>query len=251
MWLRGDPTRVGQVLFNLLGNAAKFTEAGQVAVHATAAPLPDGRVRVTLAVADTGIGLDDLARERLFEPFTQADSSTTRRFGGTGLGLSIVQRLAALMEGDVAVDSVPGEGTTFTVTLILRAAPPAASAPTMPASPATSNASVRGQRVLVVDDHPVNRAVLVRQLELLGIEAHAVEDGHAALGRLRAGGYAALMADIHMPGMDGYALAAALRAMEGPNTLRLPIIAVTANAMKGEAERCCCWIASTGLLRGL
>jgi CheY-like chemotaxis protein len=97
---------------------------------------------------------------------------------------------------------------------------------------------VRGQRVLVVDDHPVNRAVLVRQLELLGIEAHAVEDGHAALGRLRAGGYAALMADIHMPGMDGYALAAALRAMEGPNTLRLPIIAVTANAMKGEAERC-------------
>lgn len=238
VWLRGDPTRVGQVLFNLLGNAAKFTEAGQVAVHATAAPLPDGRVRVTLAVADTGIGLDDLARERLFEPFTQADSSTTRRFGGTGLGLSIVQRLAALMEGDVAVDSVPGEGTTFTVTLILRAAPPAASAPTMPASPATSNASVRGQRVLVVDDHPVNRAVLVRQLELLGIEAHAVEDGHAALGRLRAGGYAALMADIHMPGMDGYALAAALRAMEGPNTLRLPIIAVTANAMKGEAERC-------------
>jgi signal transduction histidine kinase/DNA-binding response OmpR family regulator len=234
--LLGDPTRVGQILFNLLGNAVKFTESGQVAVHAAATPAPDGRLRVTLAVADTGIGLDEAARERLFEPFTQADSSTTRRFGGTGLGLSIVRRLVALMEGEVAVESTPGEGTTFTVTLMLRAAPAAAPAPSPPAPAGTATA--RGQRVLVVDDHPVNRDVLVRQLALLGVAADAAEDGPAALGLLRCGGYGALLADIHMPGMDGYALAAALRALEGADAPRLPIVAVTANAMKGEAERC-------------
>ncbi len=121
--LVGDPTRVRQILFNLLGNALKFTERGGVHVHAGTVPLGGGRTRVTLAVRDTGIGLDAAQRARLFRPFAQADSSTTRRFGGTGLGLSIVRRLAELMDGTVGVDSTPGVGSEFTVTLTLDTAP--------------------------------------------------------------------------------------------------------------------------------
>src|SRR4029077_16290431 len=121
--LTGDPTRIRQILFNLLSNAAKFTARGEIVVRVGTAPLGGGRTRVTLAVEDTGIGLDAAQRARLFEPFSQADSSTTRRYGGTGLGLSIVRRLAQLMGGDVAVESAPGEGSTFTVTLALETAP--------------------------------------------------------------------------------------------------------------------------------
>ena len=129
--LVGDPTRIRQILFNLLSNAVKFTERGGIVVSAGTAPLGGGWTRVTFAVKDTGIGLDEAQQARLFEPFSQADSSTTRRYGGTGLGLSIVRRLAQLMGGDVAVESAPGEGSTFTVTLILEAAPAESLAPTL------------------------------------------------------------------------------------------------------------------------
>src|SRR5262249_6025334 len=121
--LVGDPTRVRQILFNLLGNALKFTERGGVRVHAGTRPLGGGRTRRTLSVSGSGIGLDDEQKARLFRPFAQADSSTTRRFGGTGLGLSIVRRLAELMDGTVAVASTPGAGSEFTVTLALETAP--------------------------------------------------------------------------------------------------------------------------------
>jgi PAS domain S-box-containing protein len=121
--LLGDPTRVRQILFNLLSNAIKFTDAGEVTVRAVTAPLGGGKTRVTIAVTDTGIGLDAEQQARLFEPFTQADSSTTRRFGGTGLGLSIVRRLAHLMDGDIMVESAPGVGSIFTAILVLQAAP--------------------------------------------------------------------------------------------------------------------------------
>src|SRR3954464_13996945 len=121
--LVGHPTRVRQVLFNLLGNAIKFTERGRITLHAGTEPLGDGETKITIAVADTGIGLSEQQRSRLFQPFAQADSSTTRRFGGTGLGLSIVRRLAQLMKGDIAVESQRGAGSTFTVTLTLQAAP--------------------------------------------------------------------------------------------------------------------------------
>jgi len=134
--LVGDPTRIRQILFNLLSNAVKFTERGEVVVRAGTAPLGGGRTRVTFAVKDTGIGLDAEQQARLFQPFSQADSSTTRRYGGTGLGLSIVRRLAQLMGGDVMVESMPGEGSTFTVALVLEAAP--ASAEATPLTPGSS-----------------------------------------------------------------------------------------------------------------
>jgi signal transduction histidine kinase/CheY-like chemotaxis protein/HPt (histidine-containing phosphotransfer) domain-containing protein len=241
--LVGDPTRVRQILFNLLSNATKFTAAGEVRVHAATVPLGGGNVRVTIAVSDTGIGLDAEQQARLFRPFTQADSSTTRRYGGTGLGLSIVRRLAQLMNGDITVESASGVGSTFTVSLILQAAP--ADSPlnrllkrgsTLLAD-AAEPAEERS-RVLVVDDHPVNREVLVRQLGLLGVAADTCEDGVEALAALRRRSYGAVLADIHMPRMDGYELTRQLRDLEGQGAARVPIIAVTANAMRGEEERC-------------
>ena len=244
--LVGDPTRVRQILFNLLANALKFTQRGGVRVQAGTVPLGHGATRVTLAVSDTGIGLTDEQRERLFQPFAQADSSTTRRFGGTGLGLSIVRRLAELMGGEVQIASIAGSGSTFTVSLTLRAAPadsplaallrPEGADTTRTARPPRSERL----RVLVVDDHPVNREVLVRQLDLLGIAADSVNDGVEALEAWAAGRYAAVLADIHMPRMDGYELTRQIRAAEtnGQKGARTPVVAVTANAMKGEEERC-------------
>ena len=240
--LLGDPTRVRQILFNLLSNALKFTERGGVRVCAGTAPLGAGRTRVTLAVSDTGIGLDAEECARLFKPFAQADTSTTRRFGGTGLGLSIVRRLARAMGGDVAVESAPGTGSTFTVTLTLHAAPANSPLKTLlrptKASPTFAR---RGSAppVLVVDDHPVNREVLTLQLGLLGLEAETANDGAGALAACSRARYAAVLADIHMPHMNGYELARRLRAAEDERGgTRTPIIAVTANAMKGEEERC-------------
>jgi PAS domain S-box-containing protein len=245
--LVGDPTRVRQVLFNLLGNALKFTERGRVTLHAGTAPIGQGLTSVTISVADTGIGLSEAQRERLFQPFAQADSSTTRRFGGTGLGLSIVRRLAQLMKGDISVESQQGAGSTFTVRFTLRAAPADSPLNTTLRSaprPIRAAAARRGQsqaRILVADDHPVNREVLVRQLELLGIASDTVNDGVEALEAWAAaeGRYAAVLADIHMPRMDGHELTRQIRAAElKRGGTRTPIVAVTANAMKGEDERC-------------
>src|SRR5215475_13405521 len=243
--LVGDPTRIRQILFNLLGNALKFTERGGVRVTAATERLGESRMRVTLAVRDTGIGLDAEQRARLFQPFAQADSSTTRRFGGTGLGLSIVRRLVQLMGGDVAVDSAPGAGSTFTVALTLHAAPADSPLNTLrrldrPPRPRAPRLAAR-PRVLVADDHPINREVLVRQLDLLGIDADTANDGLEALAACQVGRYAAVLADIAMPRMDGHEFTRRLRAAEqerGADAAHTPVVAVTANAMKGEEERC-------------
>jgi signal transduction histidine kinase/DNA-binding response OmpR family regulator len=242
--LIGDPIRLRQILLNLLSNAIKFTEQGGVQVRASTLPLGGGRTRATLAVADTGIGMNAEQLARLFQPFVQADSSTTRQFGGTGLGLSIVRRLAQVMDGDVVVESAPGVGSTFTVTLTLHAAPAdsplkALLRPVAPTSMRIAELPGKTTRVLVVDDHPVNREVLVLQLKLLGVAADGAENGAEALAAWERGGYAAMLADIHMPKMDGRELAQRLRSAEADRgALRTPIIAVTANAMKGEEERC-------------
>ncbi len=240
----GDPTRVRQILFNLLSNAVKFTETGAIRVRSATAPLGGGETRVTIAVSDTGIGLDDVAQARLFQPFTQADSSTTRRYGGTGLGLSIVRRLAQLMAGDIRAESAPGIGSTFTVTLVLQAAPADSPLNTLlkraaKATAAIGKAPAGGPRLLVVEDHPVNREVLVRQLDLLGLSADTTEDGSQALAATAERDYAVILADIHMPQMDGYEFVEKLRAREAERgTTRTPVVAVTANAMRGEEERC-------------
>jgi signal transduction histidine kinase/DNA-binding response OmpR family regulator len=240
--LIGDPTRVRQIFFNLLGNAIKFTERGGVRVRSCAEPMGDGRTRVILNVTDTGIGLHPEQIARLFEPFVQADSSTTRRHGGTGLGLSIVRQLARAMEGDVAVKSAPDLGSSFTVTIVLLAAPSDLKPAKLAAKRMTGIAArPRGTlpRALVVDDHPVNREVFTLQLQLLGIVADTAEDGVDALAQWAPGRYAVVLADVHMPRMDGHELARRLRAAEREDGAdRSPIIAITANALIGEEERC-------------
>jgi signal transduction histidine kinase/DNA-binding response OmpR family regulator len=236
----GDPVRVRQILFNLVGNAIKFTDVGFVRLRASASAEAE-QVLVTLMVEDSGVGMTPEQTARLFQPFAQADSSTTRRFGGTGLGLSIVRRLARLMGGDVVVESTPGRGSRFTVSLRLTAAgrslpEPAMVAPVLPA-PAEGETA---PRLLVVDDHPVNREVLARQLELLGCRADMAEDGAQALALWRIGRHRVALVDLHMPVMDGLDLARAIRREEAlaPGGPRTALIAVTANALKGEDERC-------------
>ena len=240
--LVGDATRLRQILFNLIGNAIKFTEVGGVRVTAHCVSGNGPARTLTLSVADTGIGMSTEHVARLFQPFAQADSSTTRRFGGTGLGLSIVRRLAQLMGGDVTVASEPGKGSTFTATLAVEVAAvdvrdqaPSATGPAV-----AEDAGRPAGRVLAVDDYDINLEVLADQLALLGIEADMARDGIEALTRWREGNYALLLTDIHMPDMDGFELTRQIRTEEAgnPDRRRTPIVALTANALKGEAERC-------------
>ena len=237
----GDPMRVRQILFNLVGNAIKFTDRGFVRVSTATRAEADGAVLVSITVSDSGIGMDEPTRARLFQPFTQADSSTTRRFGGTGLGLSISRRLAQLMGGDVTARSVSGEGSSFVVTLRLDGAAPALVPEAAAARHVSAVSAPRrdAARILVADDHPVNREVICRQLELLGLSAEIAEDGAAALALWRAAPHALVLLDLHMPVLDGFGLAAAIRADEAARGLpRTGLIAVTADALKGEDARC-------------
>ncbi|WP_428619850.1 ATP-binding protein [Reyranella sp.] len=243
--LIGDPTRVRQILFNLIANALKFTDRGGAMIRVRTEPLGEAGTRAVLSVSDTGIGMSETEQARLFQPFQQADSSTVRRYGGTGLGLSIVRRLAQLMGGDVTVESSPGSGSTFTVTLTLVAAPEDSPLVDLPVVEPPAGGTVAapevpgGNRVLVVDDHPINREVLVRQLGTLGVTADSAPDGLAGLQAWQRGRYAIVFADVHMPLMDGLEMTAEMRRIEAAEDRpRTPIVAVTANAMAGEDERC-------------
>ncbi len=234
----GDPVRLRQILFNLLGNAVKFTTSGAVTLRL--APGPEGGVQVT--VTDTGIGLSSDQIAGLFQPFAQADPSTARRFGGSGLGLSICRLLVSLMGGEIGVESTPGRGSRFWVHLPL---PPATEpgGDLVPAAPILPgylpDLGGRG-RVLVADDHPINREVILRQLQRLNCCAEAVENGEEALDRLTNGGFALLLTDCDMPVIDGYRLTRLLRLAEAddPAASRLPIIGITANAQADAADLC-------------
>jgi len=239
----GDPTRVRQVIFNLLSNALKFTDRGGVMLRASAEQIDGNMARVVLAVTDTGIGISSEQQARLFKPFSQVDSSITRRFGGSGLGLSIVKQLAELMQGDVTVSSLPGSGATFIVTLKLKPTvveQPALIAPKPVAAPPPPVTPVPGQaRALVVDDNPINCEVMLRQLKVLGMPADSAADGFAGFSSWRGGGYAIVFADVHMPVMDGFTMTSEIRGIEmAEGRKRTPIVAVTADALSGEEERC-------------
>ncbi|HSW15226.1 MAG TPA: ATP-binding protein [Solimonas sp.] len=333
--LLGDPVRLRQILFNLVGNAVKFTEQGRVVVRAERRPAPRGRVGLLLSIEDSGIGISEEAQQRLFQPFMQAESSTTRRYGGTGLGLSIARGLVTLMGGKLQLRSAPGQGSCFSFELQLEARPdtvelpvarlaevglqlqlddPAeaailrdyaeaegavpeggrhgplllqlteaahagaqrpmlaalrivgpggveqllrrpyrhaqlsqalavaagrALAPVAAAVPkAMAAVPASGLRLLVAEDHPTNQQVIVAQLARLGHAADIAEDGEVALQMLASQPYAALLTDIHMPRMDGYTLARCQREREAAGAPRLPIIALTANVLQGQVQRC-------------
>ncbi|MDM0106175.1 ATP-binding protein [Variovorax sp. J22R24] len=238
----GDSVRLRQVLTNLIGNAVKFTHQGGVKVEARR--ISDAQFE--FAVEDTGIGIDPRVTKSLFQPFRQADVATTRRYGGTGLGLTIVKQLVELMQGRIDCQSRLNAGSRFAVTLPLHAwIPSAASAHGhAAANPAASDESTRpstGHKVLLAEDHPINREVITRQLSKLGYECDCAEDGEQAWDSLTSpsASYSMLLTDCHMPRLDGYELTQRLRDREARLGLaRLPIVALTANALQGEAERC-------------
>ena len=226
-WLRGDPTRIKQVMNNLLSNALKFTEKGriQVLVHR------DG-VSVRFAVRDTGIGIPALAQRQLFEEFSQADQSTSRRFGGTGLGLAICKKLVAAMGGEIGVESNPGKGSLFWFKL-----PLAEAAPSEQRKAATQERVVRQLRVLIAEDNPVNQRVILHLVgKKLGHHAVLVNNGLEAVEAFRAQDFDLVLMDCQMPVMDGFEAARMIRASGARGGL--PIIAVTANAFAEDRERC-------------
>jgi signal transduction histidine kinase/AmiR/NasT family two-component response regulator len=227
---RGDPSRIRQVLYNLISNALKFTEEGEVRVTAEHA-----YGTLVLTVADTGQGIAPDALPKLFAKFDQLDSSTTRRFGGTGLGLAICRELAQLMGGQVTVDSELGRGSRFTLRIPLeRLGDETAPAPAPPPAPEPAAMTLR---ILAAEDNAVNQLVLKTLLHQLGIDPHIVEDGRAALDAWRTGHWDAILMDVQMPEMDGLAATAAIRAEEvAEGRPRTPIIALTANAMAHQVE---------------
>ncbi|HEY4344169.1 MAG TPA: ATP-binding protein [Parvibaculum sp.] len=230
-FLRFDPVRVRQCISNLVSNAIKFTERGTITISASVAPLDDDAFEARITIEDTGAGMSEETLEKLFAPFTQADASTSRRFGGTGLGLSISRKLARLMEGDITVTSAEGQGSAFTLTFRTVRGSRVSEAPANSDVDQTGGAGwAHGLRVLLVDDHPLNRKVARLFLEPLGIEIVEAENGEIALLQLQTRAFDLVLLDMHMPVMDG------------PETLRhirahreafrdVPVIALTADSL--------------------
>ena len=231
----GDEGRLRQILFNLMGNALKFTEAGEVALEAWPVGRTNGHERVLFAVRDQGIGIAPEKVAYVFESFTQVDGSYSRRYQGTGLGLPIVRRLVHLMGGNISVESVENEGTTifFALPLLRSDAAPEARAASAPAA-----GPVRPLRVLLVEDDVVNMTMARRMLEKMGHDVVCAGTGLEALDRLRAPGIDVVLMDIQMPDMDGMEATEAIRTDPRFETYaRVPVIALTAHAMAGDEER--------------
>ena len=234
--VRGDPTRLRQVLTNLVGNSIKFTESGEIVVSVQSGPARDGRALVRFAVRDTGIGIPPEKLETIFEEFGQADESTTRKYGGTGLGLAIARRLVRLMDGDLTVTSAVNQGTEFAFSVPLAAD---VAAPAVAAVPA--DAPLSGRRVLVIDDSATNRRIVRGMLGPAGLHVGEAEDGDAglsALQRAAASGtpYDLAILDAQMPGLDGFALAAAVRGSPAVAATRL--LMLTSSGERGDGQRC-------------
>jgi len=237
-WLRGDGARIRQVVLNLVSNAVKFTHGGRVTVCVKATPLPDAS-HIRVEVADTGIGIDEKVLKRLFQPFTQAESTTARNYGGTGLGLAISAQLIENMDGTIGATSEPAKGSTFWFELRLPLAesehPSLLSEANVPTAPILGSESP--QLVLVAEDNPTNQIIAARKLERIGYAAEIVSDGRGALAALRQATYAAVLMDCQMPGMDGFEATREIRRAES-GADHLPIIAMTASTMPGDREKC-------------
>ncbi len=260
--LRGAPSQLRQVLINLVGNAIKFTDRGQVAIRvsrldvqtgnpaadvAGAAPSTGTATLLHFAVADTGIGIAQSVQERLFQAFVQADSSTTRRYGGTGLGLAISKELVEKMGGRIGVRSALGEGAEFWFSVRLESAPRSGLASAPEASDAAQASGLNGVRVLLAEDNPVNQDVARTMLESLGCQVCVVDNGAKALAALETTQFDIVLMDRQMPEMDGFDATAKIRARrllrprQALNTaapVRLPIVGLTASALNGDREIC-------------
>ena len=226
---KGDPGRIRQVIINLVNNALKFTKEGSVVVMTTISQ-EDGKAKIKIAVEDTGIGISEENQAKIFESFSQEDSSTTRKFGGTGLGLSISKRLAKMMGGDLKVESVLGEGATFTAELILEIADEDIN---LAVQSAEVISSFHG-RVLLVEDNAVNKKIATKILQKMHLEVETADNGQEALDMCHEHSYDLIFMDVMMPVMDGLEATSKLRD-EGNKT---PIVAMTANAFEEDKRKC-------------
>ena len=260
--LRGDSIRIRQVLINLLSNAIKFTSRGGISLKVSQVKQTSKNVTISIAVADTGIGLSDRDKRLLFRPFTQVDGATTRRYGGTGLGLSISKRLVDMMDGTIDVDSVMGKGSTFTFTVTLERSPlatgdqsaRAASLDTHRAAASRSQQNLKAapplttseyakapdtvKLILVADDNKTSQLVTVLQLKQLGYVGHTVNNGQEAVDAALKTPYSLILMDCQMPEMDGFEATSIIRQSEMDIGRHTPIIGLTAQAMEGDRERC-------------
>jgi len=236
--LVGDPTRLQQALLNYATNAVKFTEQGTVTLRVLKQEETDDSVTVRFEVEDTGIGITPEAMSRLFSAFEQADNSMTRKYGGTGLGLAITRRLAKLMGGEVGADSTPGVGSTFWFSVKLTKSSETMAAPTETAVDAEAEIRRRysGQRVLVVDDEPINREVALMQIEAVDLVVDTAEDGAEAVAMAKKNSYLAIFMDMQMPKLNGLEATQQIRELTGYR--QTPIIAMTANAFAEDKAQC-------------
>ena len=242
----GDALRIRQILSNFLSNAVKFTPTGGIVLDVRLLGDDGATQRLEFSVADTGIGVAPEKQRELFQDFVQADASVAGRSGGTGLGLVICRRLATLMGGEVTMDSAPGRGTTLYLTVPLSIADPddvqaLVAAPRLLTRPLPSRdvAEREGSLLLLAEDHPINRRVLVHQLGIIGFQVDTAEDGQKALELFTRGRYGLVLTDLNMPVMDGFELAQAIRHHETQAGLsRTPIVALSANVLPEEAEKC-------------
>ena len=234
-WLIGDPVRIGQVLFNLVGNAIKFTPQGSIRVVASHRLLAGGQVELRVEVIDTGVGIPPDLQAALFDPFTQADTSVSRKYGGTGLGLAICRQLCRTMGGDIGVTSEPGQGCRFwfTVQCAVGEKPQAAAPPLQPAITAGADAL----SILVVDDTAIIRGLIAKLLSRMGYQADLACDGREAVAAVQDKSYDLVLMDLQMPELDGISATAEIRRLSGP-ARNVPIVALTANALVGQREIC-------------
>jgi signal transduction histidine kinase/DNA-binding response OmpR family regulator len=241
-WVLSDPVRLRQIVINLVGNAIKFTEQGSITVRLKSLPVEGCTRMLQLSVQDTGVGISPDQQRQIFEAFTQADTSTTRRFGGTGLGLTISAGLAQMMGGRIWVDSAQGQGSTFHVTFAVglpesAVKTPAAEPPRAVAAPLLLTGK-RSLKVLLAEDNPVNQRLAVSLLSHMGHEVDVVGDGAQAVDKVLHGRYDLVLMDMQMPVMSGLDATRAIRLQEKGGVRHQPIVAMTANAMLGDKERC-------------